>query len=68
MTNQCDVRGCGAHSYLKAERGTSDLYFCAHHGTERIDKLMLAGFNIVDDRGQARCECRACIGPTKDDE
>lgn len=63
MTETCDVRNCGAHAYLKAELNGSDLYFCAHHATERIDALMVGGFSIADHRDDAECRCRQCAGP-----
>ena len=50
LTEPCGAKRCGAHSYVKAVRGDTDLYFCAHHGTQFMDGLILAGFNILDLR------------------
>lgn len=50
LTERCGAERCGAHSYVRALRGDTDLYFCAHHGTQFMDGLVLAGFHILDLR------------------
>jgi len=47
---RCGAKRCGAHSYVKAERADTDLYFCAHHGTQFMDGLVMHGFTITDLR------------------
>lgn len=46
----CDQ--CGHRAYLYAELRTGSLAYCAHHGTQYLDRLILAGAKIVDLRHQ----------------
>lgn len=67
MTETCEARGCNAQAHVKADlRGTGTLYYCAHHGTEYMPRLVALGFEI--EREPVECGCRACVGSTENDQ
>ncbi len=46
--DRCD--SCGAQAWVRALMGTTELLFCAHHGSRHIDALTLAATYVQDDR------------------
>lgn len=47
---QCDGPKCPARSYVHAELSTGELHYCAHHGTEYMEKLSKVALAIDDRR------------------
>lgn len=46
--DRCDR--CNAQAYMVATKDSSELMFCAHHGTGFLPALISAGFSIHDER------------------
>jgi ribosomal protein S14 len=45
--DRCDR--CGAQAYIRAELGSQDMLFCAHHGREHRDALTAKGWVLHDE-------------------
>lgn len=48
--DRCDV--CDARAWVRAVMKTSELLFCAHHGSAHIDALEKSALFVQDDRAQ----------------
>lgn len=46
--DRCDV--CDARAWVRAVMKTSELLFCAHHGSQHIEALRDSAIFIQDDR------------------
>jgi len=50
-SDRCDK--CGAQAFFLAMKGDDhDLLFCAHHGREHFDALVLQGWEVVASTGE----------------
>jgi hypothetical protein len=46
VADRCDR--CGAQAFIAASKGDYELLFCQHHGNKHKKKLILDGFDILD--------------------
>lgn len=46
--DRCDI--CGARAWVRAVMKTSELLFCAHHGSAHIEALLESAIFVQDDR------------------
>jgi hypothetical protein len=58
-TDRCDVRGCGARAYVRGlfepltdEQRTSAVDLCAHHFSEREEKIRATAYHVIDERSK----------------
>lgn len=50
-TNRCVIERCGAQAYVRVVFVTEDVAdFCAHHFSERADKIMAVAKHTHDER------------------
>lgn len=52
--DRCDV--CDARAWVRAVMKTSELLFCAHHGSQHIDALEATAIFVQDDRDRVHEE------------
>ncbi len=48
--DRCDL--CGAKAWVRAVLHSSELLFCAHHGSQHIDALYEKALFVQDDRSE----------------